>query len=580
MTERAAEPDPRPSVEDLLQANAELQARLDEAEETIRAIQQGGVDAFVMEELGKHRVYTLEGADGPYRLFVEEMQQGVATLAQDGTIAYANRRLAEMLKVTQPGLTGATLADFVTVEDLPYFGHLVARGASGSSGEVAFRPRDGSTLPAYLTFNHLPADERLTCVFVTDLTTQKDHEQLAAAQQELAAADRRKNEFLAMLAHELRNPLAPIRNAVTLLRLTGDKETINVTCELLDRQVGQMVRLVDDLLDVSRITRNKIELRKERLELANVIDQAVESIRPRCRKLEHELSISLPSTPIFLDGDPARLTQVFVNVLDNACKYTEKGGRISLSAEVSPAMNGSGQEVAVRVADTGVGIAQHEIARIFDMFAQVDASLERSKSGLGIGLTLVRNLVELHGGRVEARSDGPGTGSEFIVRLPVQLRRTRSASIPPSIEIANDERYKILVVDDNRDSVESLAMLLKLMGHATVVAMDGREALEKAAAARPDVVLLDIGLPGMNGYEACRRIRAEDWGRDMVLIAQTGWGQEEDRRRSEEVGFDAHLVKPVDPAALTKLLGTLPAMRRASPSRREARRRDEDNATQ
>jgi PAS domain S-box-containing protein len=541
----------------LFQENADLRNRLEEAEETIRAIQQGAVDAFVLEELGHHRVYRLEGAEGPDRLFVERMQQGVATLLADGTILYGNARLSELLGLPHEKLIGCELASFVAEPDRACFAELFEQRDRGSSGEVALQV-DGRKIPVFLTFNALPNDQEVTGVFVTDLTMQKSHQELVAAKEMLADADRRKDEFLAMLAHELRNPLAPIRNAVALLRLSnGDGDTVNATCELLERQVGQMVRLVDDLLDVSRITRNKIELRKQRVALSSVIDQAVESIRPHCANLGHQLTVELPSEPIYLDGDPARLTQIFVNLLDNACKYMERGGRISLSTAVCHTAT-EGSEVVVRIRDNGMGIAPQQIARIFDMFAQVDASLERSRGGLGIGLTLVRNLVEMHGGKVEAHSQGTGKGSEFVVRLPVQIRTAlRTQRLAPATPDSTSAKYRILVADDNRDSAESLALLLKLMGHETHIAFDGDEAVQVAENIRPDVILLDLGMPNMNGFDACRAIRGAEWGKSVVVIAQTGWGQDDDRRRTLEAGFDDHLVKPVEPAALMRMLASL-----------------------
>jgi PAS domain S-box-containing protein len=543
--------------QDTLQAlNAQLLTRLEEAEETIRAIQQGAVDAFVLEELGKHRVYTLEGADRPYLLFIEQMQQGVATLHVDGAIVYCNRRLAEILGMPHERVVGALLREFVVPDDRAAYDAMFQHGdPRHAGGEVRLRNPDSGSVPAHLTFHVLPVDARkLIGVFVTDLTIQKQHEQLTAAQEALREADRRKNEFLATLAHELRNPLAPIRNAVTILRLAGgDQTVVQATSEMLERQVGQMVRLVDDLLDISRITRNKIDLRKERVDLGTVIEQAVECARPVCDDMDHELSIVLPEEPVYVDGDPVRLTQVFANLLDNGCKYMDRGGRITLTVDAS------GEDVRVRVKDQGMGIAADQLTRIFDMFTQVDSSLERARSGLGIGLTLVTNLVQMHGGRVEVHSEGEGKGSEFVVYLPIQNEPAALKTSPPAEQ--SSMTYKILVVDDNRDSAESLAQLLKLTGHETYTALDGLQAVEVAAKIRPEVVLLDIGMPKLNGYDACRRIRTEPWSKGMMLIAQTGWGQDDDRQRTEQAGFDGHLVKPVDPSALMKLLAMLDARR-------------------
>jgi len=375
----------------------------------------------------------------------------------------------------------------------------------------------------------------------------------------LAKGDRRKNEFLAMLAHELRNPLAPIRNALQIMRLTASQErqrpedeAVQSASAMMERQVGQMVRLVDDLLDVSRISRGTIELRRGRIELASAVHHAVEAIRPQCQSMDHALTVTLPPKPIFLNADPTRLAQVVGNLLNNACKFTDKGGQIWLTVERE------GKQAVIRVRDNGIGITTDQLPRIFEMFVQIDTSLERSVGGLGIGLTLVKNLVEMHDGTVEVHSAGVGQGSEFVVRLPIVVEPPKPPAPKPTVsEPPPTTARRILVVDDNRDSAMSLAMVLKLTGHETHTAYDGLEAVEAAATFRPDVVLLDIGLPKLNGYDACRKIREQPWGKGMVLIALTGWGQDEDRRKSQEAGFDAHLVKPVDHAALTKLLAEL-----------------------
>ena len=552
------------SPEGLQADNAALRARLEEAEETIRAIQQGAVDAFVLEEMGRHKVYTLEGTDGPYRVFVEQVQQGVATLHPDGTVVYGNRRIAEMLKVPRESLVGRSIRAFVAAKDLAAYDDLLVQGRTRSArGEIWLRPAEGDgEFPAYLTLTALPGESApLVGLFVSDLTVQKHHEALAAAQEALREADRRKNEFLAMLAHELRNPLAPIRNAATILRRTSDDpQMVQSTCCMLERQIGLMVRLVDDLLDVSRITRNRIELRRERLELARVLEQAIEATRPVYRELHHHVTLALPPEPVYLDGDPVRLTQIFTNLLDNAGKYMNPGGRVWLTVENRPARGDTPGECVVRVRDEGIGIPAEQLSRIFEMFAQVDTSLERRNAGLGIGLTLVNSLVDLHGGRVEAHSDGPGMGSEFVVRLPTIGGNGATRAIQKGEK--SMKRYRMLVVDDNRDSAESLALLLKLTGHETRTALDGEAAIKAAAESQPDVVLLDIGMPKLNGYDACKRIRQEPWGRDMILIAQTGWGQDDDRRRTEEAGFDGHVVKPVDPDDLIKMVARLSTARR------------------
>jgi PAS domain S-box-containing protein len=561
MTAAAQPHDSRPQTAEALQAhNAELAHRLEEAEETIRAIRHGAVDAFVIEDLPSYRVFTLEGADRHYRLFVENMPQSVATVDEDGTVVYCNHRLTELFKEPHTRVIGAPLRDLVAAHDRAAYAELLSRGKEKPTrGEVQLRRADGGLVPVALAFEPLPRDSGpLIGVFITDLTVQKQHEQLVSAQAALQEADRRKNEFLAMLAHELRNPLAPISNAIDILRTaSNDSSAVQSISAMLERQVGQMVRLVNDLLDVSRISRGRPELHKIRVELSSVVEQALDSIRPIATSMSHELLVSLPSTPVYLDGDAVRLIQVFANLLDNACKYTKKGGRVQVTAEVPRSEPDRPGEVVVRIRDTGIGILPDQLSRIFEMFAQVDTSLERPRGGLGIGLTLVKSLVEAHGGRVEAHSDGPGQGSEFVVRLPVVAGQESPARRERSPESATPT-YRILVVDDNRDSAESLAMLLRLTGHETHTVFDGLAAVEAAGSLRPDIVLLDVGMPVLNGYHACRQIRAQSWGREMVLIAQTGWGQDDDRRRTAEAGFDGHVVKPVDTTALMKLVASLP----------------------
>ena len=371
---------------------------------------------------------------------------------------------------------------------------------------------------------------------------------------ERSEADRRKDEFLAMLAHELRNPLAPIRNALQIMRLTGgNAQAVASASEMMERQVGQMVRLVDDLLDVSRISRGKIELRRGRIELASAVNHAVEAPCSLVQLMEHDLIVTLPSQSLYLNADPTRLAQVVGNLLNNACKFTDIGGRISLTVERE------GEQAVIRVRDTGVGIAAEQLPLIFDMFMQIDTSLERSVSGLGIGLMLVKNLVEMHDGTVEVHSAGVGHGTEFVVRLPIMLEATKPQPLKPIVsEPTTTTARRILIVDDNLDAAASLAMLLKITGNETHTANDGLEAVEAAATFRPEIVLLDIGLPKLNGYEAYRRIREQPWGKNIVVVALTGWGQAEDREKSRNAGFEGHMVKPVDFAALTKLLADPP----------------------
>jgi signal transduction histidine kinase/DNA-binding response OmpR family regulator len=369
---------------------------------------------------------------------------------------------------------------------------------------------------------------------------------------EVQEADRQKNEFLAMLAHELRNPLAPIRNAVQVLETeTALPRQQQWAREVIARQVQQMVRMVDDLLDVSRITRGKITLRTETVDVAKVIADAVETSRPLIEARRHELNVNLPQQPLRTRGDPARLAQVIANLLNNAAKYTEEGGRIWLGVEREA------EEVVVRVRDTGVGVPPDMLASIFEPFAQVERSIDRSQGGLGIGLTLVRRLVELHEGRVEAYSAGPGAGSEFVVRLPA-LADTLPGTPPSNGKHASPARrlppLRTLIIDDNVDGAESLAVLLRALGLEVQTAYDGPEGLSAAAEFRPEVVLLDIGLPKMDGYEVARRLRRTWGGEPLLLIALSGYGQAEDRQRSLQAGCDHHFVKPMAPDVLVSLL--------------------------
>jgi PAS domain S-box-containing protein len=366
--------------------------------------------------------------------------------------------------------------------------------------------------------------------------------ELTLANQALREADRRKDDFLAMLSHELRGPLAPIRNAVQIMKIPGvGPDAVREARDLLGRQVGNLTRLVDDLLDLSRVSWGKIELRKEHLELSKVFTRAIELAQPAIDAHGHELIVSAPATPLWVVGDIVRLAQVLMNLLENAAKYTPRAGKIWLTAE--PNRN----DVVIRVRDTGIGIGPELLPRVFDLFVQADRSLARSQGGLGIGLTLVRHLVEMHGGSINAASPGPGEGSEFAIRLPAAKDAEAGAAQDRTLEWAGGTGppRRVLVVDDNIDAARSVATLLRLLGHEVDCAHDGNSALERVRAFRPEIVLLDIGLPGMSGHDVARALRADPEFKDLVLIAVTGYGQEEDRRRSRKSGFDFHLTKPV-----------------------------------
>jgi PAS domain S-box-containing protein len=406
--------------------------------------------------------------------------------------------------------------------------------------------------------------QSMRCAYMPELTPDGEVVGLIAAiinitdrkraEEQLKAADRRKDEFLATLAHELRNPLAPIRNGLHILRMSHQGSmAANHVYEMMQRQVAHMVRLVDDLLELSRISRGKIELKRERVSLKSIIEHAVETSKPFIESGDHTLEIALPEQQIMIEGDLVRLSQVFANLLNNAAKYTNQRGTIWLAGKCV------GEMAVVSVRDTGIGIPRDMLTRVFEMFAQVNHPLRRSQEGLGIGLNLVQSLVQMHGGTVEARSEGLGSGSEFVVRLPLAKGDSTGKSALPAADggsVSGRSVRRILCVDDNKDSADTLGMMLRFLGADVHTAYDGPSALEAIKICRPSIILMDLGMPGMDGCEVARRIRHDDDNRKIILIALTGWGQEEDRRRSREAGFDHHLVKPVDLSALQALLAS------------------------
>lgn len=433
---------------------------------------------------------------------------------------------------------------------------VVATGRS-IRGEVPFTGTHGRRIYDYVFTPVFAADGEVVAVAgttrdvtdrkLTEETLRSNEEELGRQAEELRAADRRKDEFLAMLAHELRNPLAPIKNGLEILRRAGDPAARD-TRDMIARQVDHLTRLVDDLLDVSRITRGKVELRPAEVDLNAVLARAAEGVRPLADARRHRLTVTPAPRPVWVTADLTRLVQVVGNLLTNAAKYSDPGGRIDLT------LAEEGEEAVIRVTDAGTGIPADVLPRVFDLFAQADRTLDRSEGGLGIGLTLVKGLVELHGGTVKAASDGPGRGSEFTVRLPV-VRRAAEPK-PPAARVPSSRAAakRVLVVDDNADAADSLAALLQLLGHRVRVAHSGAEALQTVGSFHPDVGVLDIGLPGMTGYELAGRLRADLAGDPLTLIALTGYGQAEDRVRARDAGFDHHLTKPADPAALCALI--------------------------
>jgi signal transduction histidine kinase/DNA-binding response OmpR family regulator len=498
-------------------------------------------------------------ADGRPARFVRSRTTADGVVVEEGAAGEPADR--ELAAAVDRALAGAA-AEPGPVVALP----LRARGRTLAALGLSRSPSGRSFAPADLTVAEMFASRAASAL------------ENARLYHEVQQADRQKNEFLSMLAHELRNPLAPIRNATEVLRQKGsDPNRVRWAQGVIDRQLTHLVRLVDDLLDVSRLTLGKIRLSVAPLELEAVVAQAVEAVRPLVDQFRHELEVTLPAHPVRLVGDKARLTQVLTNLLNNAAKYTDPGGRIwlTVSAEVrgqkSEGSNESGpppptSEVEIRVRDTGVGIAADLLPTVFDLFTQANRSLDRSQGGLGVGLTLVKRLVEMHGGTVEATSEGPGKGSEFTVRLPAAPEAPVVAPAPAAEAAASlngtttAPPLRIVVVDDNVDGAETLANLLGLIGNQVRVAHDGPAGIDAVHGFRPDVVLLDIGLPGMDGYEVARRLRGEEGA--PMLVAVSGYGRDEDRRMAREAGFEHHFVKPVDFVALRALLDSLRTTKR------------------
>jgi signal transduction histidine kinase/ActR/RegA family two-component response regulator len=385
--------------------------------------------------------------------------------------------------------------------------------------------------------------------------------EMKKVENELRELDQRKNEFLATLAHELRNPLAPLRNGLEVMRLAaGNPATVEKARGMMERQLAQMVHLVDDLLDVSRVSRGKVELRREQVELASVLRSALETSQPLMTERGHELVIDIAPQRVMVNADMMRLSQVFWNLLNNAAKYTEPGGRIEMR------LTATGGEASVSIRDNGIGIPREMQSRVFDIFTQVDRSLEKSQGGLGIGLSIAKRLVEMHGGTITVASGGHRKGSEFVVRLPATLEsRPGGGNRAGPLAAAKVARHRILVADDNADSATTLSLMLEVMGNEVLVANDGQEAVDFAASFNPDTILMDIGMPRMNGYEACEKIRAMPGADGIYMVALTGWGQDEDKARSHAAGFDRHLVKPVEPLTLERMIRGLPVKDAARP---------------
>ena len=502
----------------------------------------------------------LRASEERFRVLFDLGPVAIFSCNREGTLENYNRRAAELWgREPKCGPGGARNCGSLKLyhadgrllphEESPIV-RVLATGVVVKDVDVYIERPDGSRIAVAVTFAPLK-DERgeiigaITAFY--DITERRLLEDsLVARARDLVRAGRSKDEFLAMLAHELRNPLASLRNAAEILRTTGaGTDTREEAQRILARQIENMSRMIDDLLDISRITEGKIELRKKVVALEAVLTAAASVVRPAIEARGQELALTLPAEPVFLHADATRLDQVFGNLLANACKYSDPGGRISISAERAAARGNEPPEVIVRVRDEGIGISPELLPRVFDLFVQATRALDRAQGGLGIGLTLVQRLVILHGGSVEARSDGLGHGSEFIVRLPILLSPV--GVLPPPVEApARETPRRMLIVDDNEDSARSMAALQRLRGHETRTAFTGPAAVAAAGEFAPEVVLLDIGLPGMDGYEVARRLRALPALSGAFLVAMTGYGSEEDRAHAQAAGFDEYLVKPVD----------------------------------
>jgi PAS domain S-box-containing protein len=509
------------------------------------------IGQFIERRLGDEDIRRSEARKSA---MLESALDAVITMDHEGNIVEFNPAAEKMFGWARADALGKPLADLIVPSPLKErhrqgLTHYLATGEGAALDrrlELTALRSDGTEFPVELAVTRIPFHgPPMFTGYIRDITERKRMEdELRGRADELLAADRRKNEFLATLAHELRNPLAPIRNGLQVWRLSeNDPQLMEQARDMMDRQLAQMVRLVDDLMDLSRVSRGTIELRRERIALEQIIEQAIETSRPIIDQAGHSFILDVPSSPIYVDADPIRMAQVLSNILNNSAKYTEPGGQIQLSAFRQD------DDAVVKIKDDGVGIPPDMLSSIFDTFTQVNRKLERSQSGLGIGLSIVKTLVQMHDGSIEAISEGIGKGSEFIVRLPIVLSVVESRSDVADPREPSEGR-RILVVDDNRDAATSLAMMLRVMGNDTRTAHDGLEAIDVGATYQPDIMFIDIGMPNLNGYETARRIRELPWGKTIVLAALTGWGQDDDRRKSEEAGFDFHLVKP---AALSQV---------------------------
>jgi signal transduction histidine kinase/CheY-like chemotaxis protein len=518
-----------------------LRARLSEAEQTLQALREGDVDALVVRGPCGDQIYTLQGAEEPYRNLVEHMRQGAVVVSESGDILYSNARFAAMVSEPLESIIGGPIARFIAQADRVDFARLLNSGNGTRRSRIV--SSDAGTIEVHLSLSTTVPSRGLgsLCLIVADLRALLE----ARSERDRAERDSRvKNEFLAMLGHELRNPLGAIRSAVGLLESLDPMSSHAVRArDVIARQVGHLSHLIDDLLDVERAVSGKIRLDRHPLDMAEAVRHAVAAFTGDAA-LDRRIEVC--AEPVCVEADAVRLEQVFANIVTNAVKYTPPGGEIRVS------VRSDGDDAVCTVEDTGCGIPPELLPSIFDMFVQGETTLDRSRGGLGIGLTLVRRLIDLHGGSVTASSGGVGNGSMFTVRLP----RAADATIPSAVAspLPGTIPRRVLLIEDSRDAREMFRMLLEQAGHSVYEAENGYRGLELLDREHPDVAIIDIGLPGLDGYQVARRIRAHPRGRAMVLVALTGYGSPRDHEHSVEAGFDHHLVKPVDADELGRLL--------------------------
>lgn len=539
--------------------NAQLRARLAEAEAVIQAIRHGEIDAVVVSSAEGSRIFTLEGSDHPYRLLVESMNEGAATLSAEGVILFSNPRLASLLQTTPAALAGTRLGGWMAESERTHFERMLHDSRDRSvSSDLTLCADKLDCLPVHVSLSSLfVKGVRCCCAVLTDMSLAKHHAALAASAEyvrqvndRLREADKRKDEFLATLAHELRNPLAPIRAAAYVLKKfdTQDAKLLQAR-EVIERQAAHMTRLIDDLLEISRITQGKIELRRRNESLTAIIAGVVQSARAVMDARQHQFIVEAEADPLLMDADAIRIAQAVGNVIENAGKYTQPGGRIALRVRQE------GKQAVISVQDNGIGIQPEMAARIFDMFVQAENGDRRPNGGLGIGLALSRKLIEMHGGTITASSAGLGQGAEFEIRLPLSATQSpQPSAAAPAGSAAPTAARRVLIVDDNADAADSLCALLQMSGHEVKSVYRGADALREMIVFHPDVVLLDIGLPDLDGYEIARRARASLGARCPNLVALSGWGREQDRELAFEAGIPVHLTKPVDVTLLERVL--------------------------